>query len=94
MELHQTNYMVQTFLNKPKLLNDLMVNNSINSQPLPLPLAHFQYIRQDCQVNIRCSPCSSIDIDCIHLLRKSSFISSLVYDSKSFVETEDKRKSL
>lgn len=62
--------------------------------PLPWPLAHHQYTRQDCQVNIRCSsPRSSIDIDCIHLFSKSSsFFSSFMYDSESFVETEDKKK--
>lgn len=62
--------------------------------PFPLLLAHHQYTRQACQVNIRCSsPPSSIDIDCIHLFSKSSsFFSSFMYDSESFVETEDKKK--
>lgn len=58
--------------------------------PFPLLLAHHQYTRQACQVNIRCSsPPSSIDIDCIHLFSKSSsFFSSFMYDSESFVETD------
>lgn len=72
----------------------MVYNNTIlngerghNLQPLPLPLA-FQYTRQGHQVDIRCSPCSSIDIDCIHLLSDSSFFSSFMYDSKSFAETD------
>lgn len=65
-----------------------------HSQPSPRPLAHHQYARRDCQVHIRCSsPRSSIDINCIHLFSKSSsFFSSFMYDSESFVETEDKKK--
>lgn len=80
----------------------MMNNNTIlnverghNSQLPLLPLAHHQSTRQDCQVNIKCSsPRSSIEIDCIHLSSKSSFFPSLMYDSESFVETEDKKKNL
>lgn len=76
-----------TMVNNNTILN---VEGGRNSQSLPPPLAH-QYTRQNCQVSIRCSPCSSIDIDCIHLFSKSSsFFSSFMYDSESFVETERK----
>lgn len=74
-----------TMVNNNTILN---VEGGRNSQSLPPPLAH-QYTRQNCQVSIRCSPCSSIDIDCIHLFSKSSsFFSSFMYDSESFVETD------
>lgn len=69
----------------------LNVERGHNSQLPLLPLAHHQSTGQDCQVNIKCSPHSSIEIDCIHLFSKSSFFSSLMYDSESFVETEDKK---
>ena len=94
MKVHHTFYIVvkvseQTKITWITILSVLNVERGHNSQSLPPPLAHHQY--SGCQVNIRCSPCSSMDIYYIHLFSKSSsFFSSFMYDSESFAETEGK----
>lgn len=93
-ELHQSNYTAVEVYEQTKI-NDLVVTNNTvlnavrrhNSQSFP---ELWRIINtRDCQVNITCSPCSSIDINCIHLFSKSSsFFSSFTCDSESFAGTE------
>lgn len=93
-ELHQSNYTAVEVYEQTKI-NDLVVTNNTvlnavrrhNSQSFP---ELWRIINtRDCQVNITCSPCSSIDINCIHLFSKSSsFFSSFTCDSESFAGTD------